>query len=296
MNVGIIGLGKMGMAIAQRLLNDGHTVYGFDVNQEALNKLKEQGGTPVNRVEEIVEPVEVIWLMLPAGKLVDATLEHIRPLLQKQIIVDGGNSKYTESKHRAISLAQSGIAYLDCGTSGGLAGQDQGFCLMVGGDKEAYDTITPVLQSIAAPEGYAHVGPSGAGHYVKMIHNGIEYALLQSYAEGFDLLKNGQFKELDLAQIAGLWEHGSIVRSWILTLFHEVLEKDQDLKEISGKVAESGMGRWTVELAEEEEIPVPLIRKALEIRQESQKTGGNYATKLVAMLRNAFGGHAVEDK
>ncbi|HJM68684.1 MAG TPA: NAD(P)-binding domain-containing protein, partial [Candidatus Babeliales bacterium] len=189
---------------------------------------------------------------------------------------------------------QNNIAYLDCGTSGGLAGLKEGFCLMVGGNKKAYDAIKSVLKSIAAPEGYAYVGPSGTGHYVKMIHNGIEYALLQSYAEGFDLLKNGEFKDLKLEQISGLWEHGSIVRSEILSLMHGVLAKDQKLESVSGKVAESGMGRWTVELAKKENVPVPLIEKALEIRKESQKTGGNYGTKLVAMLRNAFGGHSVD--
>ncbi|OGB96924.1 6-phosphogluconate dehydrogenase (decarboxylating) [candidate division TM6 bacterium RIFCSPHIGHO2_12_FULL_36_22] len=294
MKVGIIGLGKMGQAIAQRLLNDNHVVYGFDINNDVLKMFEKHGGTPVHSLKDLVKSVDIVWLMIPAGELIDKTLDIIKPLITTQIIVDGGNSKYTDSIRRATLCSESGIAYLDCGTSGGLAGCKQGFCLMVGGDKKAFDTIVSVLKSIAAPEGYAYVGSSGTGHYVKMIHNGIEYALLQSYAEGFNLLKNGEFKDLDLAQIAGLWEHGSIVRSWILTLLHGVLEKDQQLKSISGKVAESGMGRWTVELAEKEKIPVPLIQKALEIRKESQKSGGDYATKLVALLRNVFGGHAAK--
>ena len=167
---------------------------------------------------------------------------------------------------------------------------------MIGGDKGAYDCLVPVWQAVAAPDGYAYMGPSGTGHYVKMIHNGIEYALLQSYAEGFNLLKNGEFKDLDLATISGVWQNGSIIRSYILDLCHEILEKDQEFDEISGKVAESGMGKWTVELARIQDIPVDLIERSLDIRAESQQTGGNYATKLVALLRKAFGGHAITKK
>ena len=295
MNVGVIGLGKMGMIIAQRLLDKDHTVYGFDIDTAALADLNKLGGKGEAELIELVNNVDVIWIMVPSGAIIDAMFESLKPLMRpEQIIIDGGNSKYTESMRRASDLKKGGITLLDCGTSGGLTGLANGFCLMVGGDKQAFEKVRPVFEAIAAPDGYAYIGPSGSGHYVKMIHNGIEYALLESYAEGFDLLKNGEFKDLDLAQIAGLWEHGSIVRSLILELLHGVLEKDQTLDTISGKVAESGMGRWTVELAEKEKIKVPLIKKALEIRKESQETGGNYTTKLVALLRNAFGGHNVE--
>ncbi len=297
MKIGIIGLGKMGSAIAYRLLQAGHEVIGFNQDRQAADIVKKMGAEIVTSVQEVAQKARIIWLMIPAGDPVDEVLEQLQGNLQRDdIIIDGGNSKFTDSIRRANYLKGFNINFLDCGTSGGLQGKEIGFCLMVGGQKGAYLTIEPLLKAIAAPRGYGHVGVSGAGHYVKMIHNGIEYALLQSYAEGFHLLKEGRYKELDLAHIADIWNHGSVIRSWILELSYTIFKHNTTFKNISGEIAESGTGAWTVQEAKEQNIPVPLIEHALAIRAWSRATGGNYATKVVAMLRNAFGGHAVTKK
>jgi 6-phosphogluconate dehydrogenase len=295
MKVGIIGLGKMGKAIAQRLLNARHEVIGFDVNSKILDKAHNIGVKKAKDIKNLAEQVRIFWLMVPAGEIVDKVLEELRPyLIGRDIIVDGGNSKFTDSIRRSENFLKSGVNFLDCGTSGGLRGEDIGFSLMVGGSFEAFQTIQPLLQAIAAPNGFAYMGPSGTGHYVKMVHNGIEYALMQSYAEGFHLLKNGHFKDLNLAKISSVWSHGAVIRSWLLQLCHEIFTEDQRLEHISGRVSESGMAQWTIEDAQKHDIPVQLIEDALEIRFWSQQTGGNYATKIVALLRNKFGGHYVE--
>jgi 6-phosphogluconate dehydrogenase len=240
--------------------------------------------------------IHIFWLMVPHGELVDQVIAQLRPLLKAgDIVIDGGNSNFSDSMRRAQELALGSINFIDCGTSGGVHGRVHGFCLMVGGNKKAYDHIEPLLHAVAAPDAYAYVGPSGAGHYVKMVHNGIEYGLLQAYAEGFHLLKDGQFKDehLDLEKIAALWNHGSVIRSWILDLVQNIMKEDQNLHDIKGNVAATGMGKWTVEQAHAMNIPVPVIEESLKVREWSEKTGGNYATKVVAMLRNQFGGHAV---
>lgn len=297
MKVGIIGLGKMGKAIAQRLLNAQHEVFGFDADQQTLDQASKIGVKKSKNLEELTKNVRILWLMVPAGEIVDKVLEELRPyLIGRDIIIDGGNSKFTDSIRRAEELATIGVHFLDCGTSGGLRGEDIGFSLMVGGNYDAFKEIEPLLQAIAAPNGFAHMGPAGTGHYVKMVHNGIEYALMQSYAEGFNLLKNGHFKELDLAKISSVWSNGAVIRSWLLQLCHEIFLEDQKLEHISGKVAESGMAKWTIQDAQKHDIPVQLIEDALQIRFWSQEAGGNYATKVVAMLRNKFGGHTVENK
>lgn len=294
MNMGIVGLGRMGSAIAYRAIQAGHSVFGFDAYEPSKKAAQALGVHVKNSIEDLGKRVNIIWLMLPATA-VDEVLQKLKLVVEPHtIIIDGGNSKFTDSIIRAQELEKQNILFLDCGTSGGLRGKDIGFCLMIGGNKEAYQTVIPLFQAIAAAHGYAHVGPSGAGHYVKMVHNGIEYALLQSYAEGFHLLKEGHFKNLDLAQIADLWNHGAVIRSWILELIQEIFAQDQEFKDISGFVAESGMGRWTTDEAQLQHIPVQLIDDALEIRYRSQETGGNYATKLVALLRNKFGGHTVK--
>lgn len=297
MKVGIIGLGKMGKAIAQRLINANHEIFGFDVNSKILDQAHTIGVKKAKNIKDLAEHVRIFWLMVPAGEIVDKVLEELRPfLIGRDIIVDGGNSKFTDTIRRAQELAKAGVHFLDCGTSGGLRGAEIGFSLMVGGNYDAFKEIEPLLQAIAAPNGFAHMGQSGTGHYVKMVHNGIEYALMQSYAEGFNLLKNGYFKELNLAKISSVWSNGAVIRSWLLQLCHEIFLEDQELEHISGKVAESGMAQWTVEDAQKHDIPVQLIEDALEIRFWSQETGGNYATQIVAMLRNKFGGHNVEKK
>lgn len=300
MNVGIIGLGRMGSGIAQRLVQKGFTVIGFDPNVETRTAALQTGIQVVHSLELLTSQARVIWLLVPAGAVVDTVINNLVPYLEPgAILVDGGNSHYNDSIRRAKQLSERQILFLDCGTSGGVHGRDLGFCLMVGGERSAYNTIEPLLAAIASPNGYAYVGQSGAGHYVKMVHNGIEYALLQAYAEGFQLLKEGTLRNqaLDLDQIARLWNQSSIIRSWILQLMQEILqEQDRELATISGQIAESGTGRWTVEEAEAHHIPIPLIKEALAIRFESQKSGGNYATKLVALLRNKFGGHPVTPK
>lgn len=293
MKIGIIGLGRMGRAIVQRLVAAQVNVIGYDPAAEQWSE-----GTFFTRVDTLsllVREARVLWLMVPAGKLIDEILEQLVLYLQPgDIIVDGGNSYFKDSVRRAAMLTEKAVGFLDCGTSGGVHGADHGFSLMVGGDKDLFIKLEVIFKVLAAPQGYAYVGSSGAGHYVKMVHNGIEYALMQSYAEGFELLKKGSYaKELDLATISHVWSHGSVIRSWLLTLLHAILEKDQSLASISGKVDESGTGKWTVEEAHAHNVSVKLIEDALAIRNQSHHTGGTYATKLVALLRQQFGGHAV---
>jgi len=302
MNIAVIGLGKMGEAIAYRAVKAGHTVYGFDTNQtpEFAQAMHDIGVVFVKNISDFAHyAIDFFWLLVPQGPIVDRVIADITSIAQQEtIIVDGGNSKFTDSMRRAQELQKQHIFFLDCGTSGGIHGRENGFCLMVGGDKKAYEKIAPALASVATENGCEYIGQSGSGHYVKMVHNGIEYGLLQAYAEGFDLLKNGEFKDrhFDLEKIAQLWNHGSVIRSWILELVVDIMKKDQQLNDISGNVASTGMGAWTVERAHLSNISVPVIEKALSVRMESEKTGGDYGTKVVAMLRNAFGGHAVTKK
>ena len=300
MKFALIGLGKMGEALAYRALQAGHEVFGFDLNADNCAIAAQSGVQIVNSIADFAHKnIHVFWLLVPQGKIVDNVIAQLQPLLQAgDIIIDGGNSKFTDSMRRAQELALRNVFFIDCGTSGGVNGRINGFCLMVGGDKKAYDIIEPLLLSVATKGGCAYVGPSGAGHYVKMVHNGIEYGLLQAYAEGFHVLKNGEFESahLDLEKIASLWNHGSVIRSWILELVEDVMKDDQNLDDIAGNVASTGMGQWTVEAAHKSHIPVPVIEESLKVREWSEKTGGNYATKIVAMLRKKFGGHAVIKK
>jgi 6-phosphogluconate dehydrogenase len=297
MKFGVIGLGRMGNAIAARAAAGGHTVFGFDLSEQAREQVKKEGVTPIATLAQLAESADIIWIMVPAGEIVDRTIESLKPhLTKKHLLIDGGNSKFTDSQRRARELEQDGIAFLDCGTSGGVHGREHGFCLMVGGTKDAYDRVAQLFDAIAAPGGHALVGPSGAGHYVKMVHNGIEYGLLQAYAEGFALIKSGTFKkdDLDLAQISELWNHGSVIRSFILELAHNIFAHDQQFDSVSGEIAESGMGLWTVEDADRNQIAVPVIKRALDVRAWSRTTGGDDATKIVALLRQQFGGHAIK--
>lgn len=297
--VGVVGLGRMGEAVAYRLVKAGFEVVGFDPNPALKTQIEKEGIRFSISLEALVHDVDVIWLMVPAGAVVDSVLATIKVHAKPgTIIVDGGNSHFPDSQRRAKELAALEFSFIDCGTSGGVHGREFGFSLMVGGNKKIYDQIEPLFRALAASGGYAYMGPSGAGHYVKMIHNGIEYALMQSYAEGFELLKEGAFKkeDLDLAAITRVWNNGSIIRSWLAELSHQIFVEDQKLSSISGCVHESGTGAWTVEEAKRANVPVPLIEKALLIRKESRKTGGNYATKVVALMRNKFGGHAYETK
>jgi len=300
MSIGVVGLGRMGAAVAARLAHAGFIVYGYDAYAKdidlTLNGIKPPSDkfVKVNTLDELVRSVAVVWLMVPAGKITDEVITTLVDLLKSgSIIIDGGNSFYQDSIRHFKECNDHDIAFLDCGTSGGLAGREEGFSLMVGGEQKSYDQCVNYLQAIAAPEGFGLVGPPGAGHYVKMVHNGIEYGILQAYAEGFHLLKDGHYDKLNLEQISGIWEHGSVIRSWLLTLIHRIYKVDQDFDDVYGAIKEGGTGRWTVEEAERHHLPVDVIKKSLEIRRDSRKTGGTYATKLVALIRNAFGGHDV---
>lgn len=300
MQIGVIGLGRMGAAIVERLCAKAHRVLVYDLDPTAVNTVEKFGATGAGSIDQLAVQVDLIWLMVPAGNLIDQILVQILPILKLKpgaIIVDGGNSNFHDSVRRAKLCANQQVSFLDCGTSGGLHGRDLGFCLMVGGDQVAYNKIENYLAAIAMPKGYALVGPSGAGHYVKMVHNGIEYALLQAYAEGFDLLKNNRnYPDLDLAQVAGLWQHGSIIRSWLLELTQQILAQDQEFKHISSKIGGGSTGSWTVSEAQAQNVLVPLIKLSLELRQKSNQTefSNNYANKLVALLRHQFGGHSYE--
>lgn len=299
MKVGIVGLGRMGNAIAQRAVDGGHEVIGFDPSHQAQVAALKVGVTLASTLEEVARQTRVIWLMVPVGDPVDRAIKELLPHLKGgDIIIDGGNSFYKDSIERAQALALQDIIFLDCGTSGGLGGRLTGFCLMLGGDKVAYTKVHSLLTAIAAPGGLGHFGSSGAGHYVKMVHNGIEYALLQAYAEGFHIIKDGHYKDeaIDLEEVSRVWNHGSVIRSWILGLANEVFKEDQELENVVGEIAEGGTGRWTVDEARQHTIPVPQIESSLNVREWSRKTGGNYTTKVVAMLRNKFGGHNVKKK
>lgn len=299
MNVAVIGLGKMGNAVADRLIRAGHTVYGFDVNDEAKLQAEQIGVRVVHHLRDVVQETSVFWLMVPAGEPVDDTIAQLLPHLQEEdIIIDGGNSKFSDSMRRAQELAKRNIGFLDCGTSGGVHGRAHGFSLMVGGAADIFARARELFNAVGTPDGVAHVGPSGAGHYVKMVHNGIEYGILEAYAEGFQLLKEGSFKEskLDVAQISRVWQHGSVIRSFLLGLAQDFFAKDQKLDTIRGEVTEGGTGKWTVEEAQKNRIAVPVIEESLKVRAWSRDTGGNYATRVIQMFRHAFGGHPLKKK
>lgn len=301
-NIGLIGAGRMGMQIAECWRKKDYTVVAYDPNTEAKNHLKVLNCIVMPNIPELVEGVPVVWLMVP-HEMVDAVINEMKPHLRPgTIVIDGGNSNFNDSIRRATELKEIGVPFLDCGVSGGIV-SPQGFSLMIGGDKKAYEITQQFFESLAATlpkdeHGCSHiasayVGPSGAGHYTKMVHNGIEYALMESYGEGFQLLREGRFAELDLQEISRLWQ-AAIIRSELLNLSHEIFARDQKLATVSGHVGETGMGRWTVEEANKEGIPVPLIEDAVNIRDRSRKTGGNFATKVVALLRHAFGGHPLQ--
>lgn len=297
LKIGLVGLGRMGLSIVYRLVKAGHEVIGFDFSEQAREQAHALGAAVVMKLEEITSDLDALWLMVPAGDPVDEVIKQVLPTLSKKtIIVDGGNSNFHDSIRRAEFLAQQGIAFLDCGTSGGLHGRDIGFSLMIGGDKTAYETLISAFQALAAPGGYEYMGPAGAGHYVKMIHNGIEYSMLQAYAEGFDLLKNGHYHNLDLEKISSVWSNGSIIRSWCLELAQQVFKHEQNLSAISGEIGENKTGQWTLDEAKKAHVPMKMLDQALAIRAWSRESGGNYGTKVVAMLRHAFGGHPVKKK
>lgn len=292
MNIGIIGLGRMGESIAYRLRSKGIPISGFDLSAENCQRASNNGVLIEPSLKDLIEKNQIIWLMVPVDA-VDIIIEKIsRHAKPKTIVIDGGNSKFSDSQKRHRLLKNRSVHFLDCGTSGGILGKEKGFCLMIGGDEEDIKKVRPYLDVIAAPNAVLHTGPIGSGHYVKMVHNGIEYGIMQAYAEGFHLLHAGAFQDnLDLEKIAAVWNNGSVIRSWLLELTQDIFKEQKNVENISGFAAESGMGRWTVEEGKKQKIPTPVIETAYNVRLESQKTGGNFATKIIALLRNKFGGH-----
>jgi len=289
MKLGMVGLGRMGGNMAKRLENDGHVVQSY----------ARSGGGTAGSLEELVgqlEPRRAVWLMIPAGDPTEQAVQEMLGLLDEgDVIVDGGNSNFRDSQRRAGLAAEKRIGYIDAGVSGGIWGLANGYCLMVGGEDGAVGFLEPAFKTLAPDDGYAHVGPSGAGHFVKMVHNGIEYGLMQAYAEGFDVMSSSEFN-LDLHEIAGIWRYGSVVRSWLLELLYAALEAEgNDLKHIAGYVEDSGEGRWTVFEAINESVPAPVISAALFARFASREEE-SFAAKINAALRNQFGGHAVKSE
>lgn len=301
MEIGMIGLGRMGSNMARRLLKGGHQVAVYDPAKEAVEGLVAEGATGFDSLATMVKSLPLpraVWIMVPSGEITDDTITAlVNELSDGDAVIDGGNSNYKDSMRRATALAEKGISFLDSGTSGGIWGLAEGYCLMIGGDKHAFSRLEPIFQSLApSPErGYAHVGPSGAGHFVKMVHNGIEYGMMQAYAEGFELMQAKEEFNLDLPGIAELWRHSSVVRSWLLDLAAAALEEDPRLDSLQAYVDDSGEGRWTVEESIDLAVPMPVITQALQARFRSRQEQP-FGVKLLAALRQQFGGHAVKKK
>jgi len=286
MKLGMVGLGRMGGNMTARLQRSGHEVVAYDPSPDAVSKATETGASGASSLEDLVAQLEtptsaprVVWLMIPAGEITERTIATLAGLL---------------SIAHGEAVARYGIRFLDCGTSGGIWGLANGYCLMVGGDADAVAIVEPAFRALAPEDGYAHVGRSGAGHFTKMVHNGIEYGLLAAYGEGFEILNGSDF-DLDLLEIAGIWRYGSVVRSWLLELLHDAMESDPGLKKIRGYVDDSGEGRWTIEAAMEENVPAPITSIALFNRFASRQEE-SFSAKVIAALRNEFGGHAVKEE
>lgn len=296
LKVGVIGLGAMGGPIARKFHKAGVPLAVYDINPAVQQEYENNGIKTFPTIESLSAEADVIWVMVPSQAVQD-TLDNLCVCVSAgTVIIDGGNSFYQDTVKRWHQLQEKGIEFLDCGTSGGLWGAKRGFSLMIGGDETVYRKVEYVFQLLASSAlSYTYVGESGAGHYAKMVHNGIEYALMQAYAEGFSLLKNGHYKNIDLAALSGTWLHGSIIRGWLLNLCHDIFLQGFDLEKIPGAIGENGTGRWCVEEAHRRKVPVTLIEDALKIREESRITGGNDSTKIVAMLRHIMGGHAFQE-
>lgn len=299
MKLGMVGLGRMGGNMTERLLKDGHDVVVYDPDSSAVAEVSSKGAKAATSLSDILDQLEAprtVWIMVPAGDITEQTVNDLVGLLDEgDTLIDGGNSNYKESQRRALHAATSGVDFLDSGTSGGVWGLANGYCLTVGGEKAAYDRNREIFKTLApeGSDGNLYVGPSGSGHYVKMIHNGIEYGMMQAYAEGFELLAAKEDFDLNLAAIAENWTRGSVIRSWLLDLTVDELEKDPRLDELSSYVDDSGEGRWTVDASVELAVPAPVITAALQMRfrsRQDQPLGG----KMLAAMRNGFGGHAVK--
>jgi 6-phosphogluconate dehydrogenase len=305
MRLGMIGLGRMGANMTRRLLEAGHEVVAYDRDPEAIDKLAGDGAAPPGQraaigADDLAElcaelpTPRVIWLMVPAGKPVDETIAALMPGLQKgDVIIDGGNSNFHDTLRRGAELKADGIQFVDCGTSGGIWGLKLGYCLMVGGDDAVVARCAPIFSALAQEGGYAHVGPTGAGHYVKMVHNGVEYGMLQAYAEGYEILHSSKDFDIDLHRVAAVWNHGSVVRSWLNELAERAFANDPTLADLRGYVEDSGEGRWTVQEAIDIDVPAPVITLSLLARLRSRQSE-SFGAKVIAALRHEFGGHAVK--
>ena len=297
MELGIIGLGKMGLNICRRLIQGGHSVVVFDSDSEVLKIAQKENISTGNSLEDLVKKLtkpRILWMMVPSGEITHSTILNLSDLLDRgDIIIDGGNSYYIDTQSMADKLSEKGIDFLDVGTSGGIWGLENGYSLMVGGDSVTYSKLVPLFETLAPSKGFGHVGPSGAGHFVKMIHNGIEYGMMQAYAEGFDLLKSKEDFNLDIQSISEIWSHGSVVRSWILELISDLLREDSSLKDVAPFVQDSGEGRWTVQESLDAEVPIPVISSALYARFYSRNKDKSFSAKLLSALRNQFGGHKI---
>jgi 6-phosphogluconate dehydrogenase len=297
MRIGLIGLGKMGGNMANRLVLHKHEVVAYARKEESRARVRKFGAETAESIESMVEKLpekKIVWLMVPAGEATESTIEKLKKLLKEgDIIVDGGNSFYKDSMRRSELLREKGIHFLDCGTSGGIWGLEKGYCMMIGGFREAFYYVKPVLKSLAPEDGYQYIGASGSGHFVKMIHNGIEYGMLQAYAEGFELIKNKREFDVDLHDVSKLWNHGSVVRSWLLELAEDMFDGNKELEGIKGFVEDSGEGRWTVLESILQGIPAPVITESIFARFRSRQDS-SFASKVIAGLRNQFGGHKIK--
>jgi 6-phosphogluconate dehydrogenase len=299
MQLGVIGLGRMGSAMVQRLVRGGHQIVGYDQDAEPLRQLQQHGAVGAQSLQDLVKqlaPPRVVWLMVPQGGPTEATIISLVSLLSSgDVLIDGGNSYYRDSVRRAAMLKERGLHFIDSGTSGGVWGLTEGYSLMIGGEPDVVQRLRPIFEMLAPArdKGWAHVGPVGAGHFVKMVHNGIEYGLMQAYSEGFAIMKAKKEFNLDLHTVAETWRYGSVVRSWLLDLTAEALSQDQDLKQIKPWVADSGEGRWTVQEAMDLEVSAPVITESV-LRRLRSREENPFADKLLAALRRAFGGHPIK--
>jgi 6-phosphogluconate dehydrogenase len=295
MQLGFVGLGKMGMNMVTRLLRGGHTIVAYDRSAAAVGRTSEVGASGAESLEALVSRLDApraVWVMVPAGEATESTVAELGTLLSAgDVIIDGGNTNFHDDVRRAASLASRGITYIDAGTSGGIWGLTEGYCLMVGGDEAACTRLEPIFLTLAPPNGYQRVGAAGAGHYVKMVHNGIEYGLMQAYAEGFELLQKSDYG-IDVAKISSLWMQGSVVRSWLLELAARALAQDPTLSGLDGYVEDSGEGRWTLLEGIERSVPMPVLTASLFTRFRSRENNP-FGERMLAALRQQFGGHAV---
>ncbi|GHO45139.1 phosphogluconate dehydrogenase (NAD(+)-dependent, decarboxylating) [Ktedonospora formicarum] len=298
MEIGFIGLGRMGANMVRRLLREDHRVVAWNRTAAKTDEIVTEGAEGAYSIKELVgklnQSPRVVWVMVPAGQATDDMINEVIPYLNKgDIIIDGGNSMYKDSIRRSKEVTEKGFQFMDAGTSGGIWGLKVGYCLMVGGEKSTFEYVEPLIKTLAPPDGYLHCGPAGAGHFVKMVHNGIEYGMMQAYGEGFEILRAAKQYDFDLHAISHLWMQGSVVRSWLLELAESAFEKDPDLQNLKGYVEDSGEGRWTIQQAIDTDVPAPVITLSLFERFHSRQDE-SFSAKVLAALRNEFGGHAVK--